>query len=74
MIRTLQNLPFEVESPSYLRLARHLTGAHVLDVSYIDNGEWLLTHEAPQGDVSCAFYKSRDAAIGAIRSLLELPA
>lgn len=73
MIRLIDNLPFEVESPSYLRLVRHLTGAHVLDVAYIDNCEWLLTHEAPQGDITCAFYKSRDAAIGGIKALLELP-
>ena len=69
MIRRLQNLPFEVESPSYLRLAG--TGAHVLDVAYIDNREWMLTHEAPQGDVSCCFFNSRDAAIGGIVDLLR---
>lgn len=72
MIRLIDNLPFEVESPSYLRLARHLTGAHTLDVSYLDNREWLLTHETPQGDVTCAFYKSRDQAIGAIKQVLEM--
>lgn len=71
MIRTLQNLPFEVESPSYLRLARSLTGAHVLDVAYIDNREWMLTHEAPEGDVTCCFFDSRDAAIGGIVNLLR---
>ena len=66
IIKTLWGLPFEVASPSYYRLLPALTGERTLiDVAYLDAGEWALFF-ARDGQVEHRLYPSRDDAISVL--------
>ena len=66
MVIVINGLPFETESPSYYRLARTWTGSDTIDISYIDNGEWMLFHERESGAVNYSVYHSRDEAMAPV--------
>ncbi len=61
--RVIGGLPWLISSPSYYRLAPEATvPGSVLDISYLDQGEWLLAIER-DGEVSTKLFKNRDSAI-----------
>lgn len=60
--RVIGGLPWLVSSPSYYRLAPEATvPGSVLDVSYLDQGEWLLVIDRG-GEVATKLFTNRDHA------------
>ena len=62
ILRTLQGVPFEIVSPSFYRLAKTLTGADTIDISFLGD-EWCLFHERASGGIGTRMFPDRDSAV-----------